>query len=318
VGTRAGLARRAWDRFQGIRVAGDYEIHGSSTIASDARGWIYVGTTAGLLTGRPAAARSELEWRFEWLAAHTGPINTLHLEPGGQALWLGCDDQLYRLSDGSLTAFGPAAGVPKTRWEAILTAPNGDLWVRGAGQLLLRSKGQPSSCRLARTCPRPATATACKWIPRAAYWWPPIWAWRSTPPAAGSVWIPAAACLPTRSRARSRTARARSGSGWTAPVGALAGVSPMGELGRSEGLSNNDVWSIERDRAGALWVGTDRGLNYRARSGGLWRLWAGQPRDRLKPDPRSPSRPGWNPVGGERSGRRGQPGSGFQSRAALR
>ena len=274
VGTRAGLARRAWDRFQGIRVAGDYEIRGSSTIASDARGWIYVGTTAGLLTGRPAAAKSELEWRFEWLAAHTGPINTLHLEPGGQALWLGCDDQLYRLSDGSLTAFGPAAGVPKTRWEAILTAPNGDLWVRGAGQLLLRSKGTArfaqSSADLTEASDgdslqvdsqgRLLVATDLGLAVHASSGWERLDSSRGLP--ADEV---------------SCAFEDREGSLWIGLDGAglvrWLGYRQWESWGRSEGLSNNDVWSIERDRAGALWVGTDRGLNYRARSGGPWRLW---------------------------------------------
>jgi signal transduction histidine kinase/ligand-binding sensor domain-containing protein/CheY-like chemotaxis protein len=274
VGTRAGLARRAWDRFQAIRVAGDYQIRGSSAIVSDARGWIYVGTTAGLLTGRPAVAKSELEWRFEWLAARTGPINALHLEPGGQALWLGCDDQLYRLANGSLTAFGPEAGVPKTRWEAILTAPNGDLWVRGAGQLLLRSKGAAKFVPAGADLPeasdgnslqvdsegRLLVATDLGLALRAPGGWERVDSSRGLP--ADEV---------------SCAFQDREGALWIGLDGAglvrWLGYRQWESWTRSEGLTNNDIWSIERDRAGALWVGTDRGLNYRARSGGPWRLW---------------------------------------------
>jgi len=274
VGTRAGLARRAWDRFQGIRVAGDYEIRGSSALTSDARGWIYAATTAGLLTGRPAAARSELEWRFEWLASRTGPINALHLEPGGQALWLGCDDGLYRLSDGSLTAFGPEAGVPKTRWEAILTAPNGDLWVRGARQLLLLRKGAAKFVPAGADLPEAGNGAGLQ------------------VDSEGRLLVATDLGLALRTpggwervdSSRGLTAdevscalEDREGALWIGLDGAglvrWLGYRQWESWTRGEGLSNNDIWSIQRDRTGVLWVGTDRGLNYRERSGGPWRLW---------------------------------------------
>jgi signal transduction histidine kinase/ligand-binding sensor domain-containing protein/DNA-binding NarL/FixJ family response regulator len=274
VGTRAGLARRAGDRFQAVRVAGEYQITSSTAITSDKRGWIYVGTTAGLLTGRPTAAKAELDWRFEWLGARTGTIYALHLEPGGQALWLGCDGKLYRLAGGNLTAFGPEAGVPVDRWDAILTDPEGNLWLRSTDRLVVRRKGAsqftPADAGLPGANDRGSlqldsegrllVATGAGVALRDRDRWERIDSSR------GLVGDQATCVL-----------QDREGSIWIGLDGAglerWLGYRQWESWTRAEGLSNDDIWSIQRDPSGALWVGTARGLNYRSQPGGAWRLW---------------------------------------------
>ena len=274
VGTRAGLARRVGERFQGIRIAGEYEIVGSTAITSDGQGWVYVGTTAGLLTARPAAAKTELEWRFEWLGARTGAIYALHLEPGGQALWLGCGDKLYRLVGGRLVAVGEEAGVPTDRWDAILTDPEGNLWVRSTNRLLMRRKGtkqfKPADTELPSASDGGSLQVDSE----------------------GRLFVATDLGLAIRNRDRwermdlsrglvsetvSCMLQDREGSIWIGLRGAgldrWLGYRQWESWTRAEGLSNDDIWSIQRDASGTLWVGTDRGLNYYAHPGAGWRLW---------------------------------------------
>jgi signal transduction histidine kinase/ActR/RegA family two-component response regulator/streptogramin lyase len=272
VGTRAGLVRRNGDRFEPIHVSGDYEILGQQSIASDSRGWIYVATTAGLLTGRPSS--SGLQWRFQWLGTPTGPIYSVHLVPGGEALWLGCAGGLFRLASNRLTLFDAAAGVPEDRWHAIASGRNGDLWVRSATRLLVLRQGAaqfvPADHGLPGNTGRPSLFVDSQgrlFVPtdlglafRAPNGWDLIDSRRGL--AADAV---------------SSALEDREGSLW---IG-LSGSGLARWLGRgawetwthSEGLSNDSVWAVLRDRSGTLWAGTDFGLNFRRAEDPVWRPW---------------------------------------------
>ncbi|GEN58270.1 ligand-binding sensor domain-containing diguanylate cyclase [Acetobacter nitrogenifigens] len=54
----------------------------------------------------------------------------------GDALWIGCGDEICRYRDGSITVFGVLAGVPPDAWTAFAGAPDGGVFARSISKFL--------------------------------------------------------------------------------------------------------------------------------------------------------------------------------------
>ena len=273
VGSRSGLARREGERFQAVRVPAAYEILGRTAIVSDQQGRVYVGTSQGLLVGRPAPPRPDLEWRFEQAGLPAGAVYSLHLDPEG-ALWAGCGNSLYRIHAGQATHVGSDYGVPEDRWDAILTDPQGNLWLRSAQRLLVRRQGARDFQSLDAGLPE-STQTGALNLD-----------------SGGKLFVPTDLGLAFRSGERweridsSKGLAAdsvcclledREGSLWIGMNGTgvarWLGYRQWESWTTTEGLSNRNTWDIYRDRAGTLWVGTDYGLNSLAPGETTWQQW---------------------------------------------
>jgi len=61
----------------------------------------------------------------------------------GDAIWFSCGDGLCRLRQGQVSHFGVGEGVPVDRWQGLLAARDGSLWVQGRSVLLRRTKAGP-------------------------------------------------------------------------------------------------------------------------------------------------------------------------------
>jgi len=273
VGSRSGLARRVGERFQAIRVAKPYEILGRSAITSDARGWVYVGTSEGLLVGRPAAGRSELEWRFESAGLLTEPIYSVHVDPSG-VVWMGCRNRLCQWQGDQVLVVGLQQGVPEDRWDAILTDPGGSLWIRSTQRLLGRYRGMDRFVPLDAGLPQNTNSGSLSLDSEGHLFVPTDLglAYRT-----GNRWERIDSSKGLASDSTSCILQDREGSIWIGLFGSGAarwlGYREWESWTRAEGLANENTWNIQRDPSGTLWVGTDDGLHSRSPADTTWRRW---------------------------------------------
>ena len=273
-GTRNGLAKLEDDRFVPLTSVGEYYIWGHSAITSDAGGVLYVGTTKGLLTGRPGVGQFGYKWQFEQLPHSTGEINSLAWSTAASELWIAGETGVSRVAGGHSFPVGPAEGVSKGRWDTVCIDTLGNTWLRGPQHLLVRYRGNARFVEMGQGLPN-STEYGELTIGRS-----------------GTVFVPTDSGLAIRSgdgwelinSSRGMTADSttvlfedREGSIWVGLSG--AGVDRWEGYGRwenwtrSEGLGNDAIDSIRKDKWGKLWVGVDHGLYYMPSGQNKWHAW---------------------------------------------
>jgi signal transduction histidine kinase/CheY-like chemotaxis protein/streptogramin lyase len=179
----------------------------------------------------------------------------------GERLWFGCGQQLCVEESGRIATFGTNEGLPEDKWDGIQISPDESVWVRSSKSVYRREPGQ---ARFSREMPDIGSSG----------FWGAIASSRD-----GSIMVPTDRGLAIHTTAgwtvvnrrrglhNENTAAVledREGSVWLG----LAGGGVARWLGRSvwehwkgdDGLPSDIVWSIRRDRKGALWVGTSLGL----------------------------------------------------------
>jgi signal transduction histidine kinase/ActR/RegA family two-component response regulator/streptogramin lyase len=278
VGTDGGLARRMQDRFQRVELRGSHGILaegpiGRQGIASDRQGHIYLATNRGLVVGtpgkrgiafelfpRPAGFKSDGSTREEVVSVFTDADGVV---------WYGCGMNLCRLEKGTAAEVGAARGLPPDRWEAILGDLDGNLWVRSASALYLRSSGS------ARFEPQTGPPASSNTYPTLAF--DPagrllVPTYRGLARQTATGWQIIDAEQGITSNDISAVIQDREGSIWLGLLGSgLArwqGYAEWRNWTAHEGLSRESIWSIARDTSGRLWVGTQFGLNYADESDG--------------------------------------------------
>ncbi len=271
--TGAGLARFRHNRFERVLTVladGPEEIFG---LDSDSRGRLFVGTAKGLLLGERSPAGA---FRFR-LAEGTRPVSVdgVFVEPAG-AVWYGCARSLCRWQGGHSEIFGAGEGLPRDNWSAILRDRDGALWVRGvqhlyvlppgARQFVARDSGLPpaTNSAIGMTFDRTGVALVATDLGLARW--------------VDGKWTLIGGAQGLDSDAVSSVLEDREGSLWIGLWGAgLARWLGYGEWTswtKADGLGNNIVWAIQKDRSEATFVGTDNGLvRLGAGDKGGARLW---------------------------------------------
>ncbi len=110
--------------------------------ATDVNRQIYIGPSGarweldinGVLR-RSQAGRVE-QWKLP--PPHHGPRDVAMCEDRQGQLWLGSDPTLWRLKNGTLTAFGPTQGLPVQTFAAIYEDRLGQLWIGTRDEGLVR------------------------------------------------------------------------------------------------------------------------------------------------------------------------------------
>jgi len=262
VGTSSGLARRSGDGFAVLdEVAGLGALAISHQgIDSDAGGTLYVGTERGLFVGRNDRFAPDPEAA----ALGGGAVGGVHVDASG-ALFFARGGVLYREEFGRVVDFGTARGLPREETiDEVKTDPAGRLWVRTLQRLYVLGKGALRFERADEGLPEASEYGRLAFDDRGELLVPTVQglAYRD-----GVAWR----LISRREGLAADTALAalvdREGSLW---IGLLGGGLAQ-RLGRGEfsnwttadGLSHEVIWSICRQtgKAGALWVGTERGLN---------------------------------------------------------
>jgi signal transduction histidine kinase/ligand-binding sensor domain-containing protein/ActR/RegA family two-component response regulator len=240
VGTDFGLARRQGQRFETVPLTpgGSTGVAGREAIASDSSGHLYVATRSGLAVG----TKSPRGWEFKLAGPAAGhsagePASAVYVDSIG-LVWYSCGSKdLCRLEGKHSLSSGPE-GLPKDRWEAIIEDLEGNIWVRSENQLAVRS---------------PATHR-----------------FQLRTPAAGGALAPATNTLPALALdpdgnllvSTNRGLARQAGAGWET-------------VGADQGLTTNDISTVEQDREGSIWIGLlgsglARWLGYRE-----WQSWNG-------------------------------------------
>ena len=278
VGTDGGLARRTQDRFQRVELRGAGGILaegpiGRQGIASDRQGHIYLATNRGLIVGKPGKGGTAFERisrpaGFKPDEAAQEEVVSVFIDADG-VVWYGCGTSLCQLEKGRAREVGAARGLPPDRWEAILGDLDGNLWVRSASALYLRSSG---SLRFELQTGPPASTNTYPTLafdPAGRLLVP---TYRGLARQTATGWQIIDAEQGITSNDISAVIQDREGSIWLGLLGSgLArwqGYAEWRNWTTHEGLSRESIWSIARDASGRLWVGTQFGLNYAEESGG--------------------------------------------------
>jgi len=262
-------------RFVAVDVGRPIEIIGRRAIASDPQGQLYVSSSAGLLIGRPSGG----EYRFTPAPAAPGTdgrVHGTHVAPDG-VVWYGCGSAICRLDAGRVTKLDGEHGIPPDRWDAMVTDPEGTLWIRSSTRLLRRVRGASRFEADGAAIPHNSDFASLSLGRDGELLVPTDFGVMIR---AGGTWscIGKARGLP--SETTSSVLVDREGSIWIGlrggGVARWIGYQQWESWTAAEGLSSDSIWAIRRDKAGDLWAGTDLGIN-RLHIGAdgkpQWRAW---------------------------------------------
>jgi diguanylate cyclase (GGDEF)-like protein len=262
VATGAGLARLSGQRFNVIGALGSAAISHQG-VAADARGMLYVGTDRGLFVGREDRFAADAEAS----AAGEGPVGAVHVDRSGN-LYFARGGRLFRKESGRVVEFGRVRGLPSDETiDEVQTDRAGRLFVRTVKRLFVLPRGATRFERDDAGLPDSSEFGRLAFDDRGELVVPTVkgLAFRE-----GAVWrlvgrregLPAETVL--------TAAVDREGSMWIGLLGAgiiqRLGGGEFRNLSSADGLSHDVVWSIGRQHApdgvrGALWVGTELGVN---------------------------------------------------------
>jgi signal transduction histidine kinase/CheY-like chemotaxis protein/ligand-binding sensor domain-containing protein len=241
-------------RFEAIRSNGTALLTSRRQgVAADPGGGVYVATDKGLAY---------------WTHQGSGTVGeqtiySVARDAGGK-IWAGCDDRLCTLEDGALIPV--AAELPRAHWSHIRPDRDGNLWIVSNRAVWVRRAGAD------RFTPLPPLPMGTKPFLGDAVlevaWNGDVivtgefgllrWdqhSWRVIDARSGLVRNDVSALFADRE-----------GSLWIGIAGlGLARWAGFGEWegwGTAEGLPHEAVWSIDRDTAGTMWVGTSEGLSF--------------------------------------------------------
>lgn len=276
VATSRGLARRQGPGFAPFDFSERVESSGRFGLASDRAGRLYLTTTAGLLASGPPVGGAER--KFETVPGQVaGPAYGVHVDRGGD-VWYGCGTGVCRLATRVITVFGPKEGVPSDRWDALLMDQDGTVWIRSSKHLLRKTRASGRFEPIPQAIP-PMGDFATLASGRDGELFVPtddgVWelsngTWRGIGQAQGLL-----------AAATSAVLQDREGSIWIGLWGTgLArwlGRNQWEAWTRADGLSDEHVWKMNRDRRGVLWLATNNGVNQLVadpRTGKqVWRFW---------------------------------------------
>lgn len=264
VGTGSGLARRTGDKFAVIGTKsglGPFAISHEG-IAADNHGNVYVGTDHGLFVGQGDRFHADAEANGEG----DTPVSAVHVDRNG-VLYFARGGQLFRKAAGHVEEFGRPRGLPTDETlDDVQSDAAGRLWVRTLKRLFLLAPGAqrferhddglPESSEVGRLSFDDEDRLLVPTVHGVAYEENGSWriigrreglvadtALSAAVDAEGSMWI------------------GLLGGGLTQRLGhgEITNWTPL------DGLSHEVLWTVARQKAGAgpgaLWAGTEQGLN---------------------------------------------------------
>jgi signal transduction histidine kinase/ligand-binding sensor domain-containing protein/CheY-like chemotaxis protein len=257
VGTPRGLAQQVRGEFRPFPTVTRGAV---SSMDSDPKGGLYVGTPDGLVAGNRDPGTGA--WKFQRVPVRPElaqeSVHAVFVAADG-AVWYGCGTSLCRLQSGLVTVSGRKAGVPPDRWDAIVQDGEGNLWARSSSRLLVLRRGARSfTARLGLSNSETGNlfvdhqgrilAATENGIARSVNGhWEYIGMQQGLP-------VGFASC----------TWEDREGSLWIGlGAGGLvrwAGPDEWEGWTKSDGLAGGAVRAMFRDARGTLWVGTESGL----------------------------------------------------------
>ncbi|MBI2213870.1 MAG: response regulator [Acidobacteria bacterium] len=221
----------------------------------DRNGTLWIGTVGGGIL-----QYSEGQFR-PWTSNDELPAGSVisMMESRDGALWLGTGNGVCRAFNGSLTCYGPAAGLPDAEVNAIVEDAAGTLWL-ATGEGLYRRDGDRFA--IVPLDGDVHSATGGLVLARDGSLWVGVSSrgiLRIAPDRGSSTWIdagPQAGYVFDLHEDRDGTIWAGTSHGGVAKI--RDGRATF--LDKRLGLPSNSIRAIGEDREGSIWIGTDSGL----------------------------------------------------------
>jgi diguanylate cyclase (GGDEF)-like protein len=280
IGTQGGLAR--WDGYRFHSYKADAAVAGSlpddwvQTLHVDRAGRLWIGGGAGGL-----ARYDDIADRFVAVPLGTRSARRSHIgaiaDDGAGGLWIGKDDGLHHLDPATGATRPPLPGGPDGGVQAILRDRTGALWV-GTGTGLTRRAPGATAFAAVSLDGRAAGVTTLFADDKGRIWIGTRRHGVFVADRADATPRPVGAGSPLASGSIAAIAAAGPDSVW---VGLRGGgiVAVDGATGRLQpirqdravpnSLIHDDVWTLLRDRSGAIWAGSTGGLSYHPHDAGL-------------------------------------------------
>ena len=251
--TPEGVVRYAAGKFEPVRFGGAALTTGHRQGIASADGHLYIATDKGLADETTGLLADS--WARD--------IHSIYTDADGR-VWAGCGDRLCGLTNGQLLT--TAEELPRMSWHGIRSDRKGNLWLLSDFAVWVRPAGATAFHALP---PLPMKSRPFLGDPVIDVDWNGDvivsatggifhWdqgRWRLIDSASGLVRTDVSALFADRE-----------GSVWVGVAGlGLArwlGFAEWESWGRSQGLPHEAIWSIHRDAAGTMWVGTFQGLAF--------------------------------------------------------
>jgi diguanylate cyclase (GGDEF)-like protein len=142
VGGDFGLYRLSGNRFEKLSVAFK-QVTWRQSIQSDGKGHTFLGADTGLVELYSQPGQNGFrERQFPRPQGTSGPA-AYGVLLDGNIVWYGCGGEICRMDSHGTTVLGLESGLPCTRWQAIRSDRDGNLWARGQNAgVFVRKTGQ--------------------------------------------------------------------------------------------------------------------------------------------------------------------------------
>ena len=270
VGTRDGLAfRNEQHRFSRVTYLGQpLRIPYDSSLASAADGRIYAVSQLGVLA--ISSQDHGRNWRAQAIERSGGgdqidpkAVQSVVAKPDG-SLVIGCGKGLCEISGGKLQKFGISSGLPEDEWKCLLLKRNGDLWARGPRYIATLARGHkkfeirnpsgqvPSDVTyLGLAEDRRGNVLASFGSSVGRY--------------GGDKWEIISEANGFGKGTVSSIIQDREGSIWFGLLGhglrKWLGYGNWEHWTTNQGLRSDEIWAMQRDSRGRLWVADEHGLS---------------------------------------------------------
>ena len=262
--TGAGLARLQGRRF--VVVGGKTGLGAFAVshqgVASDSEGTVYVGTDHGLFSGKNDRYDADKEAN----AVGEGAVGGVHVDAAG-TLYFARGGLLFRKQSGRVVEFGRPRGLPSAETiDEVRSDQAGRLWVRTVKHLYVLPKGGQRFERDDAGLPESSEVGRLAFDDRGDLLVPTV---QGLAFKQGGAWRLVGRREGLASDAALSALVDREGSLWVGLLGGgldrRLGRGEFTNWTRSDGLSQEVVWAVVRQKAtlgpGAIWVGTEQGLN---------------------------------------------------------
>ena len=272
-GTRDRLGRMRNGRLEFVDAEARIKVSGQSSLAVDAQGRLYAGSSRGLYIGEPKGEDVAFHRYANPKLVADRPVYGVHIDPDG-VVWFGCGDRLCRLSTEGISLLGGEAGLDPDRWDSILTDREGNLWIRSRSRILVRPKGARSFVSRQFLPPTDEVAASLD-LDVDGRLYAPTESGLARLVAGRWETVGIEQGLPVQPT--SSVIQDREGSIWIGlGGGGLArwtGYDQWRSWARSEGIAGSNLQAIHRDQSRTLWIGTERGLQRIGADGKVSKVW---------------------------------------------
>ena len=267
-GTPSGVSYLSKGRFHRVRFKPEISVLSPGRLAAGPDNAVYASGASGLFKITPGAVDVDVQ---QYSAPETFGVT---VDRHGTA-WFGCGNELCELQGHAVTVIGAKLGLPRDRWDVIVSDRHGALWVRSIKHLYRLAEGASAFVEKDKGLPPAGTVTGEMKEDLVYGLTVPTNEGLAVPD--GERWRIIGERNGLANDAVETTFRDREGSLWIGLGGSgvdrWVGEGEWQNWTKAEGLATNVLWGLDKDRKGRVWVGTNSGVSMIDPASGLIRTW---------------------------------------------